>query len=152
MTLYFLDSSALIKRYITETGSSWLRALMIPNPNHQFFIAQIAVVEAMSATSRRQREGHVSIRNLRAIRLLINSHVQRHYNLVRLGDDITERAIDLCSKYPLRASDAIQLASAVDVHTTVLSANLSVVFLCADTRLLATAVQEGLTVEDPNMH
>lgn len=30
MTVYFLDSSALIKCYVTEIGSGWLQSLSMP--------------------------------------------------------------------------------------------------------------------------
>ena len=32
MSLYFLDSSALVKRYESETGSNWIRALTDVSP------------------------------------------------------------------------------------------------------------------------
>jgi predicted nucleic acid-binding protein len=28
VSVYYLDSSALVKRYVTETGSAWLRTLV----------------------------------------------------------------------------------------------------------------------------
>jgi len=34
VSVYFLDTSALVKRYIDETGSAWLRAIVDPALNH----------------------------------------------------------------------------------------------------------------------
>jgi len=39
MAIYFLDSSALVKRYISETGSNWVYDLFAPSLGNQFFIA-----------------------------------------------------------------------------------------------------------------
>ena len=35
MAVYFLDSSALVKRYITETGTLWVRRLCEPAAGHE---------------------------------------------------------------------------------------------------------------------
>ena len=34
MTVYFIDSSALVKRYINETGSAWILNLFNPSLNN----------------------------------------------------------------------------------------------------------------------
>ena len=57
MSLYFLDSSALVKRYVTETGSDWIRALTDPTVRNSLIIARITWVEVLSALAHRWREG-----------------------------------------------------------------------------------------------
>lgn len=34
MTAYFLDSSALVKRYVAEMGTVWVRAITAPSAAH----------------------------------------------------------------------------------------------------------------------
>jgi hypothetical protein len=34
MTTYYLDTSALIKRYVLETGTGWIQALTSPSRNN----------------------------------------------------------------------------------------------------------------------
>jgi uncharacterized protein len=46
MAVHFLDSSALVKRYISETGSAWVSGLFDPALGHEIFVAAIAGVEA----------------------------------------------------------------------------------------------------------
>jgi hypothetical protein len=41
MTQYFLDSSALIKRYIVEPGTTWIRTLTTRSSGNTVIIAQI---------------------------------------------------------------------------------------------------------------
>jgi hypothetical protein len=36
---YFLDSSALVKRYVIETGTGWVRRLTRQNPSSVIYIA-----------------------------------------------------------------------------------------------------------------
>jgi uncharacterized protein len=45
VTIYFLDSSAIAKRYIPEIGSSWIRQITDPANQKDLFIARITWVE-----------------------------------------------------------------------------------------------------------
>ncbi len=54
MTYFFFDSSALIKRYVTEKGTSWVRESST-NHGNRVFAAQITAVEIVSALARRNR-------------------------------------------------------------------------------------------------
>jgi hypothetical protein len=56
VSAFFLDSSALAKRYVSEPGSAWIQAITTPEAHHQIVIARIAWVEVLSALARRQRE------------------------------------------------------------------------------------------------
>jgi uncharacterized protein len=57
VSVCFLDSSALVKRYVEESGSAWIKTLTEPKARHKLIIARIAWVEILSAFARRQREG-----------------------------------------------------------------------------------------------
>jgi predicted nucleic acid-binding protein len=50
---YFLDSSALLKRYISETGTSWIQSLMAESTGNLLIVAQITWVEIHSVFARR---------------------------------------------------------------------------------------------------
>lgn len=60
MAIYFLDSSALVKRYVSEIGSTWVCSLFDPSLGHQFFIAAIGGVEIISAITRKAKGGSIS--------------------------------------------------------------------------------------------
>jgi hypothetical protein len=63
------------------------------------------------------------------------------------------RAKDLLEQHPLRAYDAIQLASALESHDRLVAANQQpIVFIAADQRLLEVAATVGLAVDNPNEH
>ena len=54
---FFVDTSALGKRYIAETGSIWLRSLLNPATGNKVVIARTTAVEMIAAISRRERGG-----------------------------------------------------------------------------------------------
>lgn len=60
MNIYFLDSSALIKRYVTETGSAWLTNLIEPTSGNRLYVARITAGEVVSAIKRRERSGNLN--------------------------------------------------------------------------------------------
>ena len=60
VTAYFLDSSALVKRYVAEVGTAWIQAMTVPAASNALLIARNAWVEVLSALIRRQREGGLS--------------------------------------------------------------------------------------------
>ena len=53
MPLYFLDSSAIVKRYVSEPGHAWIANLCDPSQNHDVQIAQIALVEVVATLCRK---------------------------------------------------------------------------------------------------
>lgn len=57
MSAFFCDTSALIKRYVSETGSAWLISTLHPNLKQRIYIAQITIVEIVSAITRREKGG-----------------------------------------------------------------------------------------------
>jgi hypothetical protein len=45
VTAYVLDSSALVERYVIETGTAWVRGLTRHRPATVIYIAHITAVE-----------------------------------------------------------------------------------------------------------
>lgn len=150
MSHYFFDSSALVKRYAREPGTDWVRATCLPARGNTAIVAQITQIEIMSAVMRRTREGTYSLRAARAVRLLLEYHLHHEYVVVGLNSTVIARAQEALELYPLRAYDAIQLASALEVQARLVRASLtSVVFVASDDRLLEAAAAAGLTTESP---
>jgi uncharacterized protein len=61
--------------------------------------------------------------------------------------------VDLIQRYPLRAYDAVQLATAMVVNQSLAAHGLPpLYFVSADDRLITAAQAEGLTTDNPNSH
>lgn len=81
--------------------------------------------------------------------MLVDRHFEREYWVLKLSDQIVRRAEDLLSVYPLRAYDAVQLATALEASALMIASRLpSLVFVSADQRLLSAAKGERLLVLD----
>src|SRR5947209_3805070 len=146
-----MDSSAIVKRYVVEIGSSWVQGITNPATANPIFIAQITGVEVVSALVRRSPApvAHLLARALADFRW----DYFNQYQLVSIDEPIVARAMTLAELHRLRGYDAVQLAAALElVATPVASLPGGLVFISADTRLLAAATPEGLAVDNPNLH
>jgi len=150
---YFFDSSALVKAYIAETGTNWVRTIL-DDPQHRISISVLAEVEVISALTRRFNEGDLTqVEFDQACDEL--SQDCATYFLVDITDQILEAAVENARNHSLRAYDAVQLASAIAVHTALLMTPGNppdFTFVSADQALNDAARQERLQVEDPNFH
>ena len=153
MTAYFVDSSALVKRYVPETGSAWIRALSAQETGNSLFIARITWVEVRSAISRRQREGSLTSADATLIIQRFRSDLNNQYQVIDLDSTLAETAGQLVGQYPLRAYDAVQLASVLRIQPAFATTqSTSLIFLTADNRLSAIAQALGLLTDNPNHH
>lgn len=153
VSAYFLDSSALVKRYVPETGSAWVQALADVATGNLLIIARITWVEVLSALARRQREGSLSDTEVDLIIQRFGYDLNNQYQVVELDKVLAQRAGQLVNHYPLRAYDAVQLASVLHIQPAFARAtSTSLVFLTADDRLLTIAQAAGLLTDNPNNH
>ena len=148
---YFLDTSALVKRYVPETGSNWIQWITDVAANNDLTISEITWVELHSALSRRQREGSMSAGELDIILQKFRNEFETNYRIIEVDQALIESAGQLVVQYPLRAYDAVQLASGLYVKTLLMSVpETQLVFVSADNRLLNIAHSEGLAIDNPN--
>jgi predicted nucleic acid-binding protein len=150
---YLVDTSALVKRHVNETGSKWVRSLTRPNTPAPLFIGHITAVEVFSAITRRQRGGILSSAQAAAILGHFRRHLTQRYNVLELTPSLITAAMSMARTHGLRAYDAVQLTAALEVNRQRQAFGLQAVTLVsADQELNAAAWAEGLTVEDPNSH
>jgi len=153
VSAYYLDTSALVKRYIDEIGSVWLRANIDPVLRPFLVISQLLVVEVHSALNRRLREGTISQDDCTRTKHAFQGDCQNEYNLIPVSEAIVDLACDLLERHPLQASDAIHLATALTSNRLLSGHGLpAFTFLCADDRLIDAATAEGLATDNPNHH
>lgn len=153
MTTYYLDTSALIKRYVQEVGTAWIRSLVAPTADHTLLTARTTMVEVYSALARRSREGSVPAADCAIAAQAFAAHSATEYDFVELDLNAVALARELVERHPLRAYDAIQLTSALIANQALQVVGLlPLIFLSADDRLNAVAVAEGLSIENPNLH
>lgn len=149
MAYYFLDTSALVKRYHVEAGSSKV-AVILAEPDSTHFISRLGLVEAVSAFALKVREGHIRVIDFAAYRKRLFADVRaRTLNVVRVRVAHFKHADQLLQNHgmttKLRALDSLQLATALDLHAR----GVLDQFVCADVNLCGIATTERLPVINP---
>jgi predicted nucleic acid-binding protein len=151
MATYYLDSSAVVKRYVAEVGSDWVRAIC-HDVQSTLFLSELDLVEVSSAFARRCRGGDITDEDRRSYLDLFIHDCAHHYHLIPIERPTIERAVDLAQQHYLRGYDAVQLASALTVNDHLVAAGLpSLTFVSADDDLVAAARSQQLLTENPNL-
>lgn len=158
MAVYFFDSSALVKRYVAEVGSGWVVTITDPTAGNRIYVANIAGVEVPAAFRKKVRTGEITqAQAVTAITDFENDYTSQ-YNPIQVTDAVILSAAALTGRYPLRAYDAVQLASALEVNGQIqalgaaAAGRLTLTFVSADNNLNNAATGEGLAVENPENH
>ncbi len=153
MAFFYADSSVLVKRHVVEPGTGWVHALTDPAARNRVITAHITQVEVVSALNRRRREGTLNVAQYTAIADDFVALCTTEYQVVALSLAIVDRCRLLLEAHPLRAYDAVQLATALLSNQALIAAGHSpLTFLAADRQLRDAAAAEGLAVDDPNRY
>jgi predicted nucleic acid-binding protein len=146
--IWFVDTSALVKRYIRESGSKWMRKEIV---HHQILISQLTPVELTAALGRKHKQGVISLfAYLQARRVFINHINEPQYEILNVSAAIINDALRLTFRQNLRAYDALQLATALTARTS--PGYKRLLFLTADAQLELVARAEGLQTDNPLNH
>jgi len=146
MARYFLDSSALVKRYHAERGTTDVDALLNA-PGNRFFISRLALVEVHSSLARLVREGNLTAKDFGELVARLEEDVAAGLlTVVALSSPRLDAAAALLGTHGLslnvRTLDAIHLATAQALHGRSRFAG----FVAADKKLLTVANACGLAV------
>jgi len=153
VALIFMDSSAVVKRYVQETGSVWVSGLFTAAPANEITVVALTGVEVVAAITRRVRGGTISPADAASSCALFLADLGPDYQVVAVTDALLSQAIRLAQFYGLRGYDAVQLAAANEVSRLRVTAGAApIIFVSADQELNAAAQSEGLVVDDPNAH
>ncbi|MEE8408275.1 MAG: type II toxin-antitoxin system VapC family toxin [Myxococcota bacterium] len=141
---HFLDTSALIKRYIDEDGTAALHQRCFESGNVEIFVSAITYAETYATLRLLVRDATISIRDTMG---LIESFERdwRSFLVVEFNADVRRLVPELSRRYALRGADLVQLASALLLWPReVLS-----LFVACDLRLTNAATETRISVFNP---
>ncbi len=141
--ILYLDTSALVKRYLKEEYSNevisrWEKA-------EEIVTSSVAYAETMACFYRKKREAELSHKFIGKIADLFRMD-WKSFIRVEVNDELNQYIDMVVEKHPLRGFDAIHLASALIIHEKLPEDFL---FVCFDHRLARAAHEEGLMAFPP---
>ena len=105
MAAYFFDSSAVVKRYVNETGTPWVSSITDPAAGARVYVAAVAGVEGVSAVTRRLV--HVKTISQTDAATTLASFRQDfsvEYRVIPVSDSVIARAMALAEQHALRSA------------------------------------------------
>jgi predicted nucleic acid-binding protein len=111
VTLY-LDTSSLVKLYVTESGSDAVRRLV--SDANVVATSVVAYAETRAALARLRREGVLTASKLTSAKRAFDEQWPTYLSL-EATDSVCRAAGDLAEKHSLRGFDSIHLASFAEV-------------------------------------
>ena len=139
MAYAYFDTSALITRYVNERGRREVLQLLRKN---DCVISAVLPVEVRSALRRRVAEGTLDDARIPAILQRFTAD-RAFWTLIEVSREVLASAETLSAAHPLRALDAIHVASAQMFATRIGSSTFT--FVSADTRQTTAAGALGMT-------
>jgi predicted nucleic acid-binding protein len=141
--MIYFDSSALVKRYLKETGTDVVLSLT----TQEDFIAtsKLAYPEILSAFMRKKRAGELGNEPLQSVLDRLESDWLELF-IIEMHDELLPLVTSLIGKYPLKGADSIHLASALWLESTT---GGGVRFVASDENLLNAAAKENLKILNP---
>jgi predicted nucleic acid-binding protein len=135
----YLDSAYIAKYYINEPHAAAVRKLIRRAP--RVCSSAWALIEVSCVFHRHVREGALTVAQGRELMEVFRSHVESDlWNLIPVSEALLRRTVALVRglppQVPLRAGDAIHLATALDVGEPEIWTN--------DRHLLAAAAHFGI--------
>ena len=148
--MHYMDSSALVKIYVEEAGSVWVRNVRERAAMGQIAICEISGAEVFAAFHRRFRSGDLSKEELQNACDLFRIDFDGFFVRRPVAKHIVDLGMRLIQKHPLRGYDSIQLATAISFLEELRKLDGEfLLFVGADKVLNTSAMGEGLTVINP---
>ena len=132
----FLDTSAFVKRYVSEAGTD--AVLEWCDKATEIILSGIALPEIISAFCRLHREGKITDTQYRQLKSLLLADIE-DVAICDLAPAVLGLAISSLEKNVPRGMDAIHIGSAVALKADI--------FISADQRQLDAAARMGLRIE-----
>jgi predicted nucleic acid-binding protein len=153
VTIYFLDSSAVVKRYAVETGTTWISQLCDPANRHTFLIASVTLVEVAAAFATKRRSQEITTEAYSQGLQDFIRDTAGQYRVLGVDQRVIALGVTLTTRQKLRGYDAVQLAVALTVNATLVDQRLTpLTFVCADRDLLTAASNEGFATINPSSY
>ncbi len=158
MAVYYFDSGAVVKRYVNEPGSAWIRRLCDARDAasdellNLIVLGEVAVVEVSAALSVLVRRNVLPSHVAERAYLKFISEFQSAYKLIPVTSGTLLFAAHLAQHHPLKPYDAVQLSLALQAGALLKLDGMSLILVSGDDRLLKAAQDEGLAAENPFEH
>jgi len=151
MLLLLWDASALVKRYVPETGSDVVYELFAHTTTKQMVATFVGYGEAHAVLVRKRNRGELSVSSFRAAVTALQNEVinDPDFGVLDVESSAILAGLALVEKHNLNSSDSAILATFLRYAQLEAADGNRCLLLAADARLNRAARSEGLDALDP---
>ena len=144
MPLYYIDTSALVKRYHVEQGSEQVERLF-SDQTAVLVTSNLTITELTSALDRKVQERRISEEGLARVLAVAARDLLKEFWLIELDRNHIKHSQQLILQHHLRSLDALHLATFLSIK------DLAPTLVSADQRLLGAALRESMQIFNPEI-
>ena len=146
MMVYYLDSSAWVKRYFEERGSDWVDGLF--EEGHLLSCSTLGLIEVTATAARKCAAGAIEAAGFAETKDWLLDE-WGSFLWVGLMPVVVERSLKIAGAFALRGSDSVHLASALQLRDDLAIDAGEFALVTSDQELKSAAMKAGLAVVDP---
>ena len=148
MPIFYLDTSAIVKRYLDEQGTNVMdRLLDGAGPDSEFYTSSLSNLEFTSVITRFAKGQRLNRESASIVLARFRGDMADIYKMWPLDASILTLALTVVETHALRSADAIHLATASTIFS--LAPESEAILVSSDRELLSAAANSGMGVLDP---
>jgi len=151
MTVFYLDTSAIVKRYRTEKGTEFIDRLFkeIETSEHRLATSFLSVLEFVSALRRLVKAKEISQEIFADSLARFVADIERYFAMSPVDDTTISKSIFLIIKHAVKTADSIHLVSAIELREVLRKSEERLIFVGDDEELCTAALNESIDVINP---
>lgn len=151
MNYFWLDASALAKRYVPEKGTALMNHLFSRTSPPDLVCLLEGIGEVISILVRRHNSGSLSQSVYRQVLSDLHSEISNPQEIEKIHPTTFQVPVswDLIEKHSINSTDAVILKCALDEAAELRTDGDDLVLVSADSRLVRAAKAEGLLTFNP---
>jgi len=153
MNYFYIDPSALAKRYHTEEGSDVVDELLdslFPDKGKRIFISIWGIAETLSVLNRKKNERNIRDEDFRKILSSFLSEASK-FSIESVTDSLIISSFGFILKHDINSADALHIASVTGIKDIAKSFKNDIILVASDKRLIRAAKSEKMGVIDPEV-
>jgi len=148
MTSYYIDTSALVKRYRVEQGTAVIDNLLHnPTQEDRYFTSFLTVLEFTSSILRLAKGSYIKENTAAEMIARFRRDLSEMFQIWPVDDEVLSTSIGMVEKHLLRSADAIHLATAAVISELLSEPKL--VMVSSDRELLIAAENARIQTINP---
>ncbi len=151
MNFFWLDASALVKRYVFETGTPLINHLFNQASPSLFLCLLEGIGETVSIVVRRKNQGVLTPQAYRQVLSELRSEISQNADVEKVYPARAQVTTSwlLIEKHSLNSTDSIILQCALDKADEFRADGHDLVLVSSDARLIRAAITAGILTFNP---